>query len=289
VAKGGRRAAGRLRTARGSRLQQVEAVAVVRVRDLLPLDALVRVQLLLLLEGVHDEVLLQLLVGVIDAQLLERVELKHLEAVDVEDADEGRVDVRLRRVGGQAVVDPADKPREEPRVHHLGDRVARVLRLHHAQRHRVRLLPHARLARHERARRHHLLEVLRRHAQQRRRRGSRRHLRVAREARAVALLVLREAHRAQVQQRAQDLEGLPRRLVVEPARRQRAAQVAEVRRVQLGVARARRLVLGHEVREGRRVLQRELLPELAARAGGQLAEDVVAALARRVLHQPRLL
>ena len=70
---------------------------------------------------------------------------------------------------------------------------APVLLQHHAQRHGVELTL-ALLPRHERARRHHLLEFLGRQAQQRRRTVLRRDLRGAFDARAVALVVLDEAH-----------------------------------------------------------------------------------------------
>ena len=76
-----------VRESAGLNLQKIEAISVVRVGDLLPLDTLHTIEFLLLLERVNDEVLLQLLVRKVDAELLERIRLKRLKPVDVEDAD----------------------------------------------------------------------------------------------------------------------------------------------------------------------------------------------------------
>ena len=54
-----------------TRLQQLEAIAVVAIGDLFPLKTLLLVELLLLFERVDDKVLLQLLVGIVDAKLRE--------------------------------------------------------------------------------------------------------------------------------------------------------------------------------------------------------------------------
>ena len=58
---------------------------IINKTDLLPVDALLVVLLLLHLEDVRHKELLEVLVGVVDAELLEAVEVKVLEAKDVED------------------------------------------------------------------------------------------------------------------------------------------------------------------------------------------------------------
>ena len=56
------------------------------------------------------------------ARLLEGVDLKDLEAEDVEQADKGH---RVARVAADRVVDPRDDPVEEQAVHLLAEGVAR--------------------------------------------------------------------------------------------------------------------------------------------------------------------
>lgn len=83
------------------------------------------------------KLLLQFLVGIVDAKLLETVHLERLETVDVEHADEAvRFAGRLERL-----VDLADDPIEQLRVHVFGESVARKQRLTQRQR-RVHDLVH---------------------------------------------------------------------------------------------------------------------------------------------------
>ena len=69
-------------------IPRLEDARVVREVDKVPRDLLALVLLLLEVEDVVVELLLHLLVGVVDHELFERVLLEHLEAEDVEDADE---------------------------------------------------------------------------------------------------------------------------------------------------------------------------------------------------------
>jgi hypothetical protein len=121
-------------------------VLVVEEVDVLPRDALPLVLLLLLLEHQLNEELLKLykinviecylsflfshvashlLVAIVDAKLLEAVVVKHLEAVNVEDADHGGLEMRLALCEGgvDGGVDVAHDPGEEAVVERLGERV----------------------------------------------------------------------------------------------------------------------------------------------------------------------
>mmetsp|Transcript_18602 Transcript_18602/g.62642 ORF Transcript_18602/g.62642 Transcript_18602/m.62642 type:complete len:210 (-) Transcript_18602:1064-1693(-) len=113
--------------ARGRLLDERDALRVVLVLDVRPTHALGRVQLLLRLEDELEKELLQLLVCKVDAELLERVCLEGLEAVDVQQSDEGRRR-RLAPLGARRAIDPADGALEEARVGGLGEGVARERR-----------------------------------------------------------------------------------------------------------------------------------------------------------------
>mmetsp|Transcript_49202 Transcript_49202/g.155764 ORF Transcript_49202/g.155764 Transcript_49202/m.155764 type:complete len:592 (+) Transcript_49202:1942-3717(+) len=110
------------------RLERLDEVGVVAVRDVCHVDALLLVRLHGLGEDGLGEERLQLLVGKVDAQLLHRVLLEDLEAKDVDDTDDildGRVAVAALGLGHRRV-DLLDQLVEEPREDALGQRVARV-------------------------------------------------------------------------------------------------------------------------------------------------------------------
>jgi len=100
-------------------LDDVDAVIVVEVLDLLELDALLLVNELLLLEDLLVEVALELLVTVVDAELLERVDVKVLEAGNIQHTDVGGGAGK-----GERRVDAGHEPVKEAGVEGLGEGVA---------------------------------------------------------------------------------------------------------------------------------------------------------------------
>src|SRR4051812_37000854 len=91
---------------------EVDTWLVVGEIDESPVDLLADVLFLLELEDMLVELLLQLLVGIVDAELLERVLGEVLEAVNIEDTDEG-VDPLQDIFSGQAPIDRLNKPVEQ--------------------------------------------------------------------------------------------------------------------------------------------------------------------------------
>jgi len=89
-------------------LNQIDAILVVDILDLLELDALLDVELLLVLKDANVEELLQLFVAVVDAKLLKTVHLEVLETSDIEHTNEV-----LRAVERKALVDATHDPVEK--------------------------------------------------------------------------------------------------------------------------------------------------------------------------------
>ncbi len=107
-------------------LDQIDAVLIVDVDDLLDAQTLLLVQRLLLLEDALVEELLQLLVAVVDAKLFETVDGEVLEASDVQHAD-----VVRRRLERDALVDAVHDVVEQAAVDRLSQCVSRVVGLVH--------------------------------------------------------------------------------------------------------------------------------------------------------------
>ena len=91
------------------RLDQADDEVVVNKLDALECHALLLILALLEFEDGIRKVLLQLLVAEVDAELLERVDIKDLEAKDVEHRD------GVRALGGSLRVDGFDQPIKQPR------------------------------------------------------------------------------------------------------------------------------------------------------------------------------
>jgi hypothetical protein len=106
--------------ARGSLLlDKIAHNLVVEKVDGGPLNALSDVLLLLGLEGQFNKDLLQLLVDIVNAELLERVLLKNLESVNIQNADSVGVSTTLAK----GDVDTTDDPLEEVVVDSLAKSV----------------------------------------------------------------------------------------------------------------------------------------------------------------------
>ena len=92
------------------RLDQADDEVVVNKLDALECHALLLILALLEFEDGIRKVLLQLLVAEVDAELLERVDIKDLEAKDVEHRD------GVRALGGSLRVNGFDQPIKQLRV-----------------------------------------------------------------------------------------------------------------------------------------------------------------------------
>ena len=92
------------------RLDQADDEMVVNKLDALECHALLLILALLEFEDGIRKVLLQLLVAEVDAELLERVDIKDLEAKDVEHRD------GVRALGGSLRVNGFDQPIKQLRV-----------------------------------------------------------------------------------------------------------------------------------------------------------------------------
>ena len=252
--------------ARRALLDEVDAPLVVLVLDRRPLDALLVVERLLRLEDEAEEELLELLVGKVDAELLEGVLEEGLEAVHVEEADEGAV---LLQLPAQLLVDLRDAPVEELRVEVLCERVAREERLLWREVHADPLVARG-LGEDHRAADEAPVEV--RHAQQLRHRL---HRLVARRRINLSVVLAAERNVAEVQQAGDDLEDAVLGVGVEADGLEGGEGAPEalhvvdpIRSVQTALVRVPELLgpLGKTERPGRLV------------AGECLVEDVVVAL-----------
>ncbi|GIX62627.1 DHHA2 domain-containing protein, putative [Babesia caballi] len=268
----------------GAALEELDAVGVVGEVEGVPGDALGGVELLLAAEDEVVEEVLQRLVGEVDAELLEGVVLEALEAEDVQDAG------GQRGVGHVAdgLVDAPHDVVEEHAVHVLGDGVADVARLLHAQRLGVHLVRGLDGAGHEGV---HERDAV--HVEERGHLMAVAGLHVA-DGGAFAALLLDELDVAKVQDGGDDVEDDGDLPVGEADGAHGGERGLEVGHVEAALAvcgnDAEVAAEGAEVKLPRRVaagVERALLPvgEVLAPVGGRgdLVEDVVVALALLLL------
>lgn len=87
------------------RLNEIDARLIVIALNHRPIDILLHVHQLLQLEDMLIELVLQFLICVIDAELLERIQFKRFEAVDIQNADKT---VFLLACTAQTPINPID-------------------------------------------------------------------------------------------------------------------------------------------------------------------------------------